>query len=373
MKHTLISQGGAGNQTLEKALSASCGTGQFDRLDVAVAYATLPGVEALKLALGGIPERSRWVVGLDDAITQPEALEYIAGLAGSELRVVELMPARRFHPKMYLLWSSSAEAKATAAIGSGNLTVNGFSENGETAVVLAAEAEEDANELKQQWQDMWDLGHSSTEEELAEYRELFESQNMSDNIEYSTKVPTNWNQITERSIMSFETIPTSGRSPRNRYIPPNGNANVREFEKSDHWVNTVLIGNGEITQIGFGKPLRFFTLSDKTATSSEEFNRVNALSNSVITQLHSIGKNLKPGESYIMAPGYNKLPDSHEALTLEETKGLSDKQIKAIKTKKDFVGFGLEIRRVADESDETKETRKSHEEEAMERLNAFEF
>ena len=173
MKWTLISQGGAGDQTLEKALSASCGTGQFDRLDVAVAYATLPGVQALELALGGIPERSRWVVGLDDAITQPEALEYIAGLAGSELRVVKLTPARRFHPKMYLLWSSSVKAKAAAAIGSGNMTVNGLRKNGETAVVLAAEDAKDANALKRQWQEMWDLGHSSTEEELANYRELF--------------------------------------------------------------------------------------------------------------------------------------------------------------------------------------------------------
>lgn len=75
MKWTLISQGGAGDQTLGKALSESSGTGQFDRLDVAVAYATLPGVKALALAVGGIPQISRWVVGLDDAITQPEALE----------------------------------------------------------------------------------------------------------------------------------------------------------------------------------------------------------------------------------------------------------------------------------------------------------
>ena len=47
MKWTLISQGGAGDQTLGKALAASIGAGQFDRLDVAVAYATLPGVKAL--------------------------------------------------------------------------------------------------------------------------------------------------------------------------------------------------------------------------------------------------------------------------------------------------------------------------------------
>lgn len=178
MKWTLISQGGAGDQTLGKALSASSGAGQFDRLDVAVAYATLPGLKALALAVGGIPQVSRWVVGLDDAITQPEALEYIAQLPGSELRVVKLTPARRFHPKMYLLWSSSESAKAAAVIGSGNMTVNGLRKNGETAVVLTADVTADAKALKRQWQEMWDLGHPPTDPELAAYKELFKKAKM---------------------------------------------------------------------------------------------------------------------------------------------------------------------------------------------------
>lgn len=173
MKWTLISQGGGANQTLGKALSSSSGSGTFDRLDVAVAYATLPGVKALALAVGGIPQISRWVVGLDDAITQPEALEYIAQLPGSELRVVKLTPTRRFHPKMYLLWSSSEKSKAAAAIGSGNMTVNGLRKNGEVAVILTAEATKDANAIKRQWREMWDLGHSPTVPELAAYKELF--------------------------------------------------------------------------------------------------------------------------------------------------------------------------------------------------------
>ena len=170
MKWTLISQGGAGDQTLGKALAASIGAGQFDRLDVAVAYATLPGVKALALAVGEIPQASRWVVGLDDAITQPEALDYIAQLPGSELRVVKLTPARRFHPKMYLLWASTENGKAAAAIGSGNMTVNGLRKNGETAVVLTADGTAEAKALKGQWQE---LGHPPTDPELAAYKQLF--------------------------------------------------------------------------------------------------------------------------------------------------------------------------------------------------------
>jgi len=173
LKWTLISQGGAADQTLGKALSASSAAGKFDRLDVAVAYATLPGVKALALAVGGIPQVSRWVVGLDDAISQPEALEYIEKLSGSKLRVVKLTPSRRFHPKMYLLWSSSEKGNAAAAIGSGNMTVNGLRKNGEVAVILTAEAAKEADALKKQWREMWNLGHSPTVQELADYKELY--------------------------------------------------------------------------------------------------------------------------------------------------------------------------------------------------------
>ena len=74
---------------------------------------------------------------------------------------------------MYLLWSSSEKSKAAAAIGSGNMTVNGLRKNGEVAVILTAEATKDANAIKRQWREMWDLGHSPTVPELAAYKELF--------------------------------------------------------------------------------------------------------------------------------------------------------------------------------------------------------
>ncbi len=112
--------------------------------------------------------------------------------------------------------------------------------------------------------------------------------------------------------LTFITSDTTGARRFNN--DANGN---REYERSDHWVNTVLIGEGKVTQIGFCKPLKFLNTSNKTATSSEEFNEVDALSNVVINQLHSIGQRLQFGEAYIMAPGYNDLPDSHETLTLE--------------------------------------------------------
>ena len=73
MQWRLIAQGHPSSPTLWKALSEATTANEFDHLDVAVAYATLQGVRSLELALNNTRLVSRWVVGLDDAISQPEA------------------------------------------------------------------------------------------------------------------------------------------------------------------------------------------------------------------------------------------------------------------------------------------------------------
>lgn len=173
MKWALIGQGAPGSTTLAQALKGASQKIQFDRLDVAVAYATLQGVKALELAIGSIPPKSRWIVGLDDAITQPEAIDYLMNLQGSEIRVAKMTPAKRFHPKLYCLWSTLVNAQYVSAIGSGNMTLNGMRKNGETAAIMTAETSAEAKKLKNQWQAMWKLGHSPSEDELKEYREIY--------------------------------------------------------------------------------------------------------------------------------------------------------------------------------------------------------
>lgn len=170
MQTTLVAQGGSRGTTLSAALKAAAGVHEFDRIDVAVAYATLQGVRALESALGVLPPGSRWVVGLDDAITQPEALEHLMQLGGATLRLAALSPRRRFHPKVYRLWSSTQPQLCVLGLGSGNMTLNGLRHNGEAAVLLTSENEAEAKLLEDIWLEMWGLGVVATEAAITAYR-----------------------------------------------------------------------------------------------------------------------------------------------------------------------------------------------------------
>lgn len=172
MKITLVAQG-ADEGTLEAALSTAAAANAFDRLDVAVAYATKQGILTLGTALGGFPTKSRWIVGLDDAITQPEALDFLLALQGAKLRVAALSPQRRFHPKLYSLARSDDAASRLNAVGSGNMTLRGLRHNGEAAVLLAAESSAEANLLKAQWETLWSLGVEPTTSRLNEYAAIY--------------------------------------------------------------------------------------------------------------------------------------------------------------------------------------------------------
>jgi len=170
MKTTLIAQGLTGGPTLEDALAKAVAGKGFDRIEVAVAYATLQGVKTLEALLSGLPPESSWIVGLDDAITQPEAIEYLMALPGSKVRLAALAPVRRFHPKLYCLSSSAHADRCVSAIGSGNMTLHGLRKNGETAVILTSETAPDTDALRKQWSSMWGLGEDVTQAAVDAYR-----------------------------------------------------------------------------------------------------------------------------------------------------------------------------------------------------------
>ena len=169
MKWRLIAQAGHGADTVWEALS-DAKSSDLDRLDVAVAYATLQGVRCLELALNDVNLVSRWVVGVDDAITQPQALEYLVGLRCSKVRLASMLPKKRFHPKLYCLWSSNDKHKGVTVVGSGNMTLNGMLHNGETAVLLESESPEETKALRRQWKAMWRLGKPATQQRIDAYR-----------------------------------------------------------------------------------------------------------------------------------------------------------------------------------------------------------
>lgn len=168
----LVAQGGPQKMSMAAEMTAALAGMAVNRLDVAVAYATRPGLDALRAAIGGWPAQTRWVVGLDDAITQPEAIDDLIALPNAKLRAASLASeGRRFHPKLYCLWSSTDPAACLAVIGSANMTLHGLNRNGEVGAILAAENAGEANMLKSMWSEMNALGHVLAPGELNAYRD----------------------------------------------------------------------------------------------------------------------------------------------------------------------------------------------------------
>ena len=172
MDAKLVAQGRVpGGTSLTAALQETLIGIKIDRLDVAVAYATVPGIIALEKAVTAFPGASRWVVGLDDAITQPEAIVRLMEMPGATVRLATLAAqGRRFHPKVYCLWSSVVPERCVLSVGSGNMTLNGLRKNGEVAAILSASSAKESDELKAIWAEMWELGTPATQGELDEYR-----------------------------------------------------------------------------------------------------------------------------------------------------------------------------------------------------------
>jgi len=167
---SIVAQGRQNGPKLAIALAEALQGKSIDRLDVAVAYATQPGLQSLHGAVGNWPAVTRWVIGLDDAITEPEAIDTLLALGGSSVRLAKLGPGRRFHPKLYCFWSSADASTCIVALGSANMTQHGFALNGESAVLLEAQTEQDATILKQSWRDLNSLGFAATTAKLDKYR-----------------------------------------------------------------------------------------------------------------------------------------------------------------------------------------------------------
>jgi len=174
VKIEVVSQGGANALSVAAALKPHALTGLYDRLDVAVAYATDPGLRALGLILEGWPPESRWVVGLDDAITQPAAINRLQALPGADVRIAKLTPVRRFHPKLYHLWSSANRAHSLLLVGSANMTERGLHKNAEIGVLLEAESEVETLQAHAAFTELWNLGRAPTAAEIEAYKELYD-------------------------------------------------------------------------------------------------------------------------------------------------------------------------------------------------------
>lgn len=128
----------------------------FERIDIAVAYATLRGIFALRDAIENTSSwetlDKRWVVGIDWCRSEPSALEYLASLPSSQARIFDglslvnkqgCVPSIPFHPKVFILRSSEAIA---VICGSANLSVSGQLRGHEVGSLLVSMSSTDSTD-----------------------------------------------------------------------------------------------------------------------------------------------------------------------------------------------------------------------------------
>ena len=173
----LIAQGLRTKQdSLLSSLRAEVSSKGYRRISACAAYASPQGVVLLRSLLAGKPATEyRWLIGLDDTFTSPDALTTAVSTRRSETRVAALLGptlTKRFHPKLYLL-DRGEKHHATLMIGSSNLTKAALSSNCEANVVLYATTTLDAEELSAFWELFWTEGEPLTQQMVDSYRERF--------------------------------------------------------------------------------------------------------------------------------------------------------------------------------------------------------
>lgn len=142
---------------------------------VAMAYVSISGARTLWDAYSRAPNvRSQWLVGLDDYVTQPGALDLIQTLDGAELRIASVSRQRlRFHPKVCRF--EAVSNREMLMVGSANLTTSGLSGNAEAVSFLESESPADKSQIQELWKGLWALGHKPTVDELTAYREQYKT------------------------------------------------------------------------------------------------------------------------------------------------------------------------------------------------------
>ena len=163
------------SNSLQAHVVACVGKEQFDFARVAVAYATVSGVRSLLAAFDahGL-EKSRWLLGLDDAITQPGAIDLLLSLTNVEVRIASFEASgRRFHPKFYAFAHAAKDTVISVLIGSANLTAHAFCGNSEATALLEHKDQKDKDQVNAAWDQLWAQGREPTAAELKTYAQKY--------------------------------------------------------------------------------------------------------------------------------------------------------------------------------------------------------
>lgn len=163
-------------QSLEALMSRIASQQAWDAISVAVAYSSVSGVRQFYEIVRQLhPSASfRWLLGLDDYITQPGAIEFCATLPHAQLRVFTSRGGRsRFHPKLYLFENTSSRTNASIIIGSANLTAAALRRNCEAVAIVEARTTADTAHIGASFDSVWELGKEPSAAILEEYAANF--------------------------------------------------------------------------------------------------------------------------------------------------------------------------------------------------------
>ena len=163
--------------TVEAAITRIASSKSWDSISVAVAYSSVSGVrrfyEIVRRNHSNVA--FKWLLGLDDFITQPGAIEFCSTLPNSELRVTgSLGQNSRFHPKIYIFSATEKEKYSRALIGSANLTAAALSYNCEAVAEVEAEASADIAATEAVFASAWTLGSPLTSALFEDYSKKYQ-------------------------------------------------------------------------------------------------------------------------------------------------------------------------------------------------------
>ena len=170
MKLSILSQVPSRSESLlSDTLQSYAASFECSELRVAVAYASVAGVMRLLKVLNStkVTFRSQWLLGLDDYLTQPGALQLCATLPNAELRIAgSLGKQKRFHPKMFFL---SSRQSSLICLGSANLTIGGLVRNCESFSAIQCESNDEMGTFLPAWEALWQVGRTASNEDIDRY------------------------------------------------------------------------------------------------------------------------------------------------------------------------------------------------------------
>lgn len=174
---------------LEAIAHAADRAGDYECIDIAVAYASAEGVRLLEEKLAGpswAEARKRFLVSLDFGFTQPKALTRLAEIGNTEVRIPNgrevlsspaLRPQTAFHAKVFSFGVEQYPHLRALVVGSANLTASALSTGAEVVTTQTWKSYATAwNDLRRaqsvlEWfRDTWENA-DALDDVLDEYRQ----------------------------------------------------------------------------------------------------------------------------------------------------------------------------------------------------------